>query len=143
MSNREKLEALKEFLAENKVRFIEGYKSGLGVTMDLKLPEYLVAVHLSDDNDDSFYKKTFRKYKPFFIRESETVDFIIEKMQNCLTDIMVRRQKIYDKEKRREIAAANWKRHEEKLSAKAEEEMPKRKRVRIPVAERVTPIKKK
>lgn len=142
MSNEEKLEGLKTFLTENKIRFIENYESGLKVKMDLKLPEYKIAVHLSDEHDDEFYKKTFRVYKPFFIRESETPEFIIEKMQNCLTDIMVKRQKDYEKEKRREIAAENWKRHEEKLAAKANEK-PKRKRVRIPMAERVTPFKKK
>ena len=107
MSNEEKLEGLKTFLTENKIRFIENYESGLKVKMDLKLPEYKIAVHLSDEHDNEFYKKTFRVYKPFFIRESETPEFIIEKMQNCLTDIMVKRQKDYEKEKRREIAAAN------------------------------------
>ena len=146
MTNKEKLEDLKVFLTENGIKFIEGYKSGLHVLMDLKLPDYMIAVHLSDDKDDEFYHRTFRQYKPFFIRESETPDFIIEKMQNCITDIMVKRQKIYEKKQKKEegkrIAAEYERRHQEKLAARAAAEKPKRKRVRIPMAERVTPIKK-
>lgn len=146
MTNEEKLEGLKAFLTENGIKFIENYKSGLHVLMDLKLPDYMIAVHLSDDKDDEFYHRTFRQYKPFFIRESETPDFIIEKMQNCITDIMVKRQKIYEKKQKKEegkrIAAEYERRHQEKLAARAAAEKPKRKRVRIQHFEKVEPRRK-
>lgn len=105
MTNEEKLEALKAFLKENNVRFVENHVSKFGVTMDLKLPDLMIAVFLSDDKifEEDVYNVGIGKhkmrfvYKPFFIRESESLDFIIEKMQNCIVERMVLMQKRWEK----------------------------------------------
>lgn len=105
MDNKKKLEALKAFLKENNVKFVENHASRFGVTMDLKLPDLYIAIFLSNDNKEeenrkynasSGKKKLFRFYKPFFIRESESQEFVIEKMQNCIFDQMMKLQKRFE-----------------------------------------------
>jgi hypothetical protein len=98
MTNKEKLEALKVFLNENNVKFVENHFSKTNkLTFDLLIKDLRIAVHLSDGNDQTFYKRIFKYYKPFFIRESESVDFVIEKMQNCIYDRMMLMQRKMEK----------------------------------------------
>ena len=145
MTKKEKLEKLKDFLRQNEIPFEENHESQLHVVMDLQIKDYMIAVHISDEHDQEFYQKTFKYYNPFFIRESESADFIINKMQLCITKIMMRRQAQYmkkqQKEANRRMEAENMKRREEKLAAKASRsaaaEKPKRKRQRIVRYEKV------
>ena len=115
MTNNEKLEALKAFLIENNVNFIENYRSNYGVTMDLKLPDLMIAVFISDgekgcecekaiyNTGDGKYRLRF-VYKPFFIRESESMEFVIKKMQNCIVERMVLMQKRWEKKNKKKEA---------------------------------------
>jgi len=141
MTNEEKLELLKKFLDENGIRYDEHHRSGTNVIMDLQIPDYMIAVHLSNDFDDTFYRMVYRVYHPFFIRESESAEFVLEKMQNCITDIMVKRQAKFEaaqkKEENRRKSAEDLKRHAEKLAKKAAEQKPKRQRMRIVRYEKV------
>ena len=106
VSNEKKLEAVKDWLRENNIPFIENYKSNFGVTMELKIPSLMIAVFVSDENDDEKYNATLKNgktklyhiYKPFFIRESDTKAFVLEKLQNCCFDRMVYMQKKWQKE---------------------------------------------
>ena len=163
MTNEEKLEALKAFLSENNVNYIENHTSKYGLTMALKLPDQMIAVFLSEDGKDSEYENRIyhwrsgrnymnNVYRVFFIREEETPEFVLEKMQNCIIDIMTRKQRKLEWEKRHEeglkTAAENEKRHQEKLAKRAAAEAAKakknkRKRARIVHYEKVEPIKKK
>lgn len=102
MTNKEKLEALKAFLTENNVKFVENHFSKTNnLTFDLLIRDLRIAVHLSDGNDQTFYRKIFKYYKPFFIRENETSDFIIEKMQNCIVDRMTWLQRKFERKNNR------------------------------------------
>lgn len=92
MSNREKLEVLKTFLKENNIPFKENV-TRKGQRLDLFIGKYLICVRLSDENDQKFYEVIKYFYRPFFIRESETAEFVVEKMQNLIIDIMKKRQK--------------------------------------------------
>lgn len=127
MDNREKLEALKNFLRENKVSFKEDKVAQNGTKIDLFVRNYGIAVHLSDENNQNFFKGTKKVYNPFFIRDEETVEFILEKMQNCMARITEQRKNREHKEEKVENVEAPAK--------------PKRKRIRIQ-AERVSPIRK-
>lgn len=130
MSKEEKLEALKAFLRENNLEFEENHFSkSQNVNIDLLVIPYRIAVHLSNEHDKMFYKRTKRTYHPFFIRDNETVEFVLEKMKNCLIDEMKTLQTRLNKEKEAE-------------EKKQQAEKPKRQRVRIPHVERVTPIRK-
>lgn len=123
MENKEKLKALIAFLTENNLNFEENHFSrSKKINIDLVVYPYRIAVHLSDDTDKVFFNKTKRHYHPFFIRDNESVEFVLEKMQNCIIDEMKKIQERFNK--------ANEKPAEKK-----------RKRVRI-TAERVTPVKK-
>ena len=103
MTNKEKLEALKAFLTENNVKFVENHFSKTNkLTFDVLIKDLRIAVHLSDENDQTFYQKIYKYYKPFFIRESETVDFVLEKMQNCVYDRMMLMQRRMEKKNRKE-----------------------------------------
>ena len=108
ISNEKKLQFLKDWLTENDIPFVEDYHSRtFGVTMNLKIKGLRIAVFVSKGNkeeEDVLYnaKSTFFKkpnaplyvvYKPFFIRESDSKKFVIEKMQNCLRDRMLLMQK--------------------------------------------------
>ena len=114
LTNEEKLEELKKFLRENKIRYIENHKSRtFGVTMNLKIRKLNIAVFLSDENRTFEEGIVFAKspingmplrnlYNPFFIRESESMEFILEKMQNCIIKRMTLMQKIWNKKQRKQ-----------------------------------------
>jgi len=103
----EKLEALKAFLKENNIPFEENHYSKLfKVRMCLRIKTLKIAVFFSEgpekDSELVYKKNKFgaslnRIYNPFFIRENETEEFILEKMQNCVFDRMIQMQKHWQK----------------------------------------------
>lgn len=110
LTNEEKLEELKKFLQENNVKYLESHHSqAFDLNIDLQLWDLKIAVFLSDGNYEketaivekvSLYGKDVRLkyiYNPFFIRESESMEFILEKMQNCIIKRMTLMQKIWNK----------------------------------------------
>lgn len=112
MTNQDKLEGLKKFLQENGLKYFEKYRSHtFKVTMDLKVRKLRIAVFISDgdpkhENALVYATKRNRKYyfarvyNPFFIRESDSMEFIIEKMQNTIIKRMMQAQKRWQKEQR-------------------------------------------
>lgn len=97
ISNEDKLEAIKNWLRENKIEFKENFIMAK-LKIDLWVPKLCIAIHIDDEDSGAFYKKTFRWCKPFFIRENETKEFVLEKIQNCAFDQMVFMQKKFEKE---------------------------------------------
>ena len=115
VSNEKKLEALKDWLKENNIKYVEKHKSQFGVIIDLKIPSLMIAVFLSDTEPLSEWERSIfhaknKKgnfelhclYKPFFVRECETLGFVIEKIQNCCFDRMVWMQKRWQKKQEKE-----------------------------------------
>ena len=99
MTNKEKLELLKDWLRENNVPFKENYFSNSTSTrIDLAVINPRIAVHMSDGNDQKFFQSVRFCYAPFFIRENETMDFILEKMQNCIVEQMMKAQKRFEQQ---------------------------------------------
>ena len=92
MSNKEKLEVLKAFLKENSIPFKENVIRK-GQHLDLFIGKYLICVRLSDENDQKFYEVIKHVYHPLFIRERETAEFVVEKMQNLIIEIMKKQQR--------------------------------------------------
>lgn len=106
ITNLEKLEALKVWLTENNIKYIENHESRFGVKIDVKIPNLKIAIFLSDGDqkkEDAIYNsvsgklKLYHVYKPFFVRESETKAFVLEKIQNCCFERMVWLQKQFEK----------------------------------------------
>ena len=109
ISNEEKLKALRNFLNENKIPFINNYHSKtFNVDMAIKVKKLRIAVFLSDGDKDYersliFATSTYsgapmrNLYNPFFIRESDTTEFVLEKMQNCIVSRMMMLQRKWQK----------------------------------------------
>lgn len=98
MTNKEKLEVVKGFLKENNIPFKEKVMRK-GQMFDLLIGQYLICVRLSDENDQRFYEKIKHLYHPLFIREKETAEFVLEKMQNLIIDRMKCQHKRHQNEK--------------------------------------------
>ena len=110
ISNEEKLKALRRFLNENKIPFINNYHSKtFNVDMAIKVKKLRIAVFLSDGDNE--YENNmvnakcsyngaplFKYYNPFFIRKSDTKKFVLEKMQNCIVSRMIMLQRKWQKE---------------------------------------------
>ena len=99
MNNKEKLEVLKKFLTENKINFKENVNRR-GQNLHLYMPKHQICVRLSDENDQEFYLKVRHGLHPLFIRSNETAEFVVEKMQNLIIDLMQKKQKIFEKRKK-------------------------------------------
>lgn len=103
----EKLKVLKAFLKENNITFEENYYSkSFDVTMVLRVINLRIAVFFSEglEKDTELIHKKNKYgvslnwvYNPFFIRENETEEFTLEKMQNCVFDRMIKMQKAWQK----------------------------------------------
>lgn len=105
----EKLEALKVFLKENNIAFEENhYSKSFKVLMNLVIRNLGIAVFFSQgsrEEDAVIIRKQNKQgipllviYNPFFIRDNETEEFTIEKMQNCIVNRMVCMQKKWQKQ---------------------------------------------
>ena len=109
----EKLETLKAFLKENGFSYEEGYDSeSFNVTMALRICNLRIAVFFSQglEKDTELIRKKNQYgaslswvYNPFFIRDSETEEFTLEKMQNCVFDRMVKMQKQWQKKQNKKV----------------------------------------
>ncbi len=118
----ENLEALKAFLTEKKIKFKEHHPlyHADGHVADLYIPKHLIVVHLSDTNDQTFYLATRRRMFPFFIRETETKEFTVEKIQNCIISAMKKLHNIQSRKKAREEYNADTTRKQGPLSEELE-----------------------
>ena len=109
ISNEEKLKAIRQFLSENKIHFINNYHSKtFNVDMAIKVKKLRIAVFISNDDKEFEDSMVFAKssysgaplrnvYNPFFIRKSDTKKFVLEKMQNCIVKRMMMLQRKWQK----------------------------------------------
>lgn len=91
MEQKKRLSVIKRFLAKNKIDFSENVNllsCKKKTIADIYIKKLRIVVHASDGNDQEFYEKVKKWYKPFFIRESESDEFLVEKMQNCIIERM-------------------------------------------------------
>lgn len=134
MTNKEKLEALKTWLTENGCKFKENVEV-LGVKADLYVKYPHIAVRIGDDAE--FFRRTKYTCSPFFIRDNDTVEFVIEKMSCCLAESFVKAEeaiKTREANRAKRIAAmearlAEDRRRKDEKARRAAR--PKRKRIRI------------
>ena len=110
----QKLKTLKKFLKENNIAFEENYHSeSFDVTMALRVTNLRIAVFLSTDDKDKDTMLTRKMnqnnlrlhwiYTPFFIRDTETEEFILEKMQNCVFNKMMHLQERWEKKQNKKV----------------------------------------
>ena len=113
ISNEEKLKALRHFLNENKIPFINNYHSKtFNVDMAIKVKKLRIAVFISTGDKEFEDSMVFASnvyngtplrntYNPFFIRKSDTKKFVLEKMQNCIVNRMMMLQRKWQKEQKK------------------------------------------
>ena len=97
MTNEKKLEEVKKFLKQNRLRFLTEYIIfGKRRCADLYVPKHRILVKITDgkEEDDKFFRDVKYHYHPLFIRDEESVDFVLEKLQNLIIDIMKAKQQI-------------------------------------------------
>ena len=95
-----KVKALEAFLKENGMSYYAGFKSKKhDIKGQLYVPMHRIIVKVSEgkEKDDAYYHKVKYIYRPLFIRDEETSEFIIEKMKNLIIDIMKRKQERFER----------------------------------------------
>ena len=99
MKNETKLKKLMSFLDENGIKYTTPRKRKEG-SSHLFIGQYMIAVKIEGKDDTLFFNKHKRGKHPFFIRTSETPKYIIEKMQNLITRMMLIQQKHFMEQKK-------------------------------------------
>lgn len=90
------IETLKQFLKENGIE----YKKKVlyrGIIMDICIPKFMIAICFGDNQ--VFFETTKKYYAPFFIRETESEEKTLEKIQNCCIMQMKKMQSKFNKGK--------------------------------------------
>lgn len=157
MENSEKLTAVMQFLRENNIKYVLNGK-GEG-HCDLWLPVYRIAIKMTGEDDALFYDTHRRICFPVFIRTEETVEFVMEKVQNTIVksmkkvqeQLLLKQEKAERKKKTEERISKRRAKKEMLLKKKAESRSshisikksydkdnvvikPKRKRIRVRVS---------
>ena len=99
MKNETKLKKLMSFLDENGIKYTTPRKRKEG-SANLFIGQYMIAVKIEGEDDTLFFNNHKRGKHPFFIRTSETPKYIIEKMQNLITRMMLIQQKHFMEQKK-------------------------------------------
>lgn len=90
MKNSIKLEKVKLFLDENNIKYEEREKR-FGHS-DLWIPKARVAIKIEGDDSMAFFETHNKTCCPVFIREDETLEFVIEKLQAAIVKSMMKQQ---------------------------------------------------
>lgn len=100
MTQQQKLNELAEWLEAHGIDYVEmqewyANNSWLSKGVRLTIPKKRIAVVVCKAEDENSVYEFLKQYfvKAFFIRNSEDMDFITEKMQNCLNGLTVRQTK--------------------------------------------------
>ena len=99
MKNETKLKKLMSFLDENGIKYTTPRKRKEG-SAHLFIGQYMISVKIEGKDDTLFFDKHKRGKHPFFISTSETPKYIIEKMQNLITRMMLIQQKHFMEQKK-------------------------------------------
>lgn len=87
------------FLDENGIKYTTPRKRKEG-SAHLFIGKYMISVKIEGEDDALFFNKHKRGRHPFFIRTSETPKYIIEKMQNLITRMMLIQLKHFMEQKK-------------------------------------------
>lgn len=102
MTNKEKLRHLEKWLASQHIGYVSRQKHKWAKS-DTFLPRYKVYIKIAGEDDEEFYYK----HRPFpvFIREEDTSDFVLEKVQSAIIKSMTKRQEVLLEKELRKAAS--------------------------------------
>lgn len=125
MKNETKLKKVIAFLEENNVKYRQHKNVWFGHS-DVFLPDTRVAIKIDGEDRKRFYETHKGKCYPVFIRDDESLKFILEKLQNTIVKSMMKEQKTLmrerQKEENRRINAERMKLRAERKVRKATKE---------------------
>lgn len=91
MNNLDKLEALKAYLTEKKINFRTDIRyTKKRVPVALYIPKYAITVRIGDN--ERWYKDVKRVSHPVIIRDQDSSEFVIEKVQNTMTRVAIEKR---------------------------------------------------
>lgn len=86
MNSLDKLETLKAYLTEKKINFRTDIRfTKKRVPVALYIPKYAITVRIGDN--ERWYKDVKRVSHPIIIRDQDSSEFVIEKVQNTMTRV--------------------------------------------------------
>ena len=101
MKNETKLKKVKEFLDKNNIKYSVSKNAGKDGHSDLVLPDFRIYIKLQGEDDALFYETHHVGVHPIFIRDDETPKFVLEKVQNTIIKVMQKKQKAFEKRKKK------------------------------------------
>lgn len=146
MTQEEKLDGLKTWLETNKIKYYEPLKYNdeknilfhdKGVKIVLPKKSVAVVVCEPDKEAEAFTVVRSKNVNPVFIREEDSMDFILEKIQNRLKGWCTAKVRKEEAKKQRAEAKAKAKAEAERKAALEAAKKPKRKRIHFVRVENV------
>jgi len=116
----QKLKRVKEYLSENGISYEENHKSQrTGVLVPIYIWPYGVAIF--GGSSEEIYYAVCDVYRPLFVREEETMDFILEKVRNLISERIENYYRCCQKaeQKRRNIERMNQLQEEARIRREA------------------------
>ena len=92
MTNKEKLDEVVKFLENDGIDFVlrpESVKS----KSNIYIPRWKIGVKIEDECSQDYFNRHKRFIDIVFIRESETVEFVLEKLQTVIVRRMMAAQR--------------------------------------------------
>lgn len=94
----QKISSLKEFLDSKNISYNSDYwleSDTDTVFAEVEIPTYKIVVSTDEEHSEYIFHTLSKfKYRAFFVRESEKIDFILEKMANCISSIIEESEKL-------------------------------------------------
>ena len=97
MTNKEKLDEVVKFLENEGIDFVLRPES-VRMKSNLYIPKWKIGVKLEGEDNERYFQTHKRCLSVVFIRESEAVGFVLEKLQNVIVQKMMASQRKFLKE---------------------------------------------
>jgi hypothetical protein len=97
MTNKEKLDEVVKFLDKDGIDFVLRPEN-VRMKSNLYIPKWKIGVKLEGEDNERYFQTHKRCLSVVFIRESEAVGFVLEKLQNVIVQKMMAAQRKFLKE---------------------------------------------
>lgn len=92
MTNKEKLDEVVKFLEKEGIDFVLRPES-VKTKSNIYIPQWKIGVKVEDECSQDYFNRHKRFIDIVFIRESETVEFVLEKLQTVIVRRMMAAQR--------------------------------------------------
>ena len=102
MTNKEKLDEVVKFLEKEGIDFVLRPES-VKTKSNIYIPQWKIGVKVEDECSQDYFNRHKRFIDIVFIRESETVEFVLEKLQTVIVRRMMAAQRKFLKKSRKDV----------------------------------------